>query len=91
MAHESENLTMVGIRDIGAAIRRRREAAGLTAARVAELADVSRRLLSELEQGKRPNAGLAAVLRVLSVLGLELRLGPRRLPGTSSGDRVSRV
>jgi transcriptional regulator with XRE-family HTH domain len=70
------------IRELGATIRRRRKAAGLTAAQAAEWARVSRRLLVEVEGGKRPNVGLAAVLRILTVLGLDMEVRTRGLPGT---------
>ncbi len=69
--------------ELGALIRERRQAVGLTGARTAELARVSRRLLLELERGKRPNVALATVLRILTVLGLEVDVRPRGLPGTS--------
>jgi len=69
------------IRDLGATIRNRRREAGLTAAQAAEWARVSRRLLVEVEGGKRPNVGLAAVLRILTVLGLDVDVRTRRLPG----------
>lgn len=72
--------------DLGVLVRERRQAVGLTATRAAELAQVSRRLLLELEKGKRPNVALAAVLRILTVLGLELQVKPRGLPGTSRPD-----
>ena len=71
-------------RQLGTAIRDRRKAAGLTAVRTAELARVSRRLLVELEGGKRPNIGFQALIRVLQVLGLDLQVSPRGLPGKKS-------
>lgn len=69
------------LRDIGTTIRNRRREAGLTAAQAAEWAGVSRRLFVELEGGKRPNVGLAAVLRILAVLGLDVEVRTRGLPG----------
>ena len=75
------------IKDLGSQVRTRRQHVSLTAAEVAELAGVSRRLLLELEQGKRANAGFANVLRILEVLGLRLELAPRGLPGTQAGAR----
>ena len=70
--------------DLGRQIRLRRKAVGLTADQTASLAGVSRRLLLELEQGKRPNVGLANVLRILELLGMGMVLSPRGLPGTDS-------
>lgn len=75
------------MRELGRQIRARRREVDLTAAEVAQLARVSRRLLLEVEQGKRPNAGFANVLRVLEVLGLRLDVTPRGLPGTHAGPR----
>jgi HTH-type transcriptional regulator/antitoxin HipB len=69
--------------ELGREIRERRKAAGLTADQLASLAGVSRRLLLELEQGKRPNVGLAHVLRILELLGVDVVLSPRGLPGTA--------
>jgi transcriptional regulator with XRE-family HTH domain len=75
-------------RQLGARIRTRRKEADLTATQAAALARVSRRLLVELEGGKRPNVGLSAVLRILDVLGLDLEVRQRGLPGTRSpGER----
>jgi transcriptional regulator with XRE-family HTH domain len=71
------------IRDLGQQIRQRRRAAGLTADKTAALAGVSRRLLLELEQGKRPNVGFSSVLRILSFLGLRMEVQPRGLPGAN--------
>ena len=71
-------------RELGSLIRDRRQEAGLTATEAADMADVSRRLLLEVERGKRPNVGFAAVMRILALLGLELDIRPRGLPGTRS-------
>lgn len=71
------------IKDLGSRIRERRDETRLTAEQVAELARVSRRLLLELEQGKRSNVGFSNVLRILQVLGLRLDIAPRGLPGTA--------
>lgn len=68
--------------ELGKLIRQRREDAGLTATRAAQLAGVSRRLLIELELGKRRNVTMRTVLRLLELLGLEMEVGPRGLPGT---------
>lgn len=65
--------------DLGAAIRQRRKLAGLDLTAAAELLGVSRRLLIELEHGRR-EASIATVLRMCSALGLEIHCVPR---GTS--------
>jgi transcriptional regulator with XRE-family HTH domain len=76
--------TIANARQLGATIRTRRKETQLTATQAAALARVSRRLLLELEGGKRPNVGLSAVLRVLQVLGLDLVVEARGLPGTTT-------
>lgn len=64
------------IRDLGAVIRAAREAQRLTQATLATNADVSRRWLIAIEQGKHPRAELDRVLRVLKALDLDIRVGP---------------
>ena len=56
---------------IGSEIRERRKALGITQQTVAELAGVSRRLVSEIERG-RPTVRVDVLGRVVGVLGLEL-------------------
>ena len=73
--------------ELGRQIRQRRKAAGLTADQLASMAGVSRRLLLELEQGRRPNVGLAHVLRILELLGVDVVLSPRGQPAADgAGD-----
>jgi len=78
--------------DLGRLIRQRREEVGLTTTQAAQMARVSRRLLTELEVGKRRNVGMSAALRILELLGLKIEIERRGLPGTgargSGGDRV---
>lgn len=69
-------------RDLGEQVRRRRKETGLTADQVAASAGVSRRLLLELEQGKRVNVGFSKVLSIMETLGLEIHVQRRGLPGT---------
>lgn len=57
--------------NFGVLIRRRRKALGLTQASLAEQANVGRRFLIELEDGK-PTVQLGKVLRILSMLGVSL-------------------
>ncbi len=74
--------TIVDVRQLGVTIRTRRKDTRLTATQAAALARVSRRLLVELEGGKRPNVSVSALMRILQVLGLDLEVTPRGLPGT---------
>ena len=72
------------IRDVaglGRLIRARREEVGLTIVEAARVAGVSRRLLIELERGRRPNVGAAAVFRILELLGLRVDIERRGLSG----------
>jgi transcriptional regulator with XRE-family HTH domain len=69
-------------RDLGEQVRQRRRETGLTADEVAASAGVSRRLLLELEQGKRVNVGFSKVLSILETLGLQVYVRRRGLPGT---------
>ncbi len=64
--------TIGNARQLGAAIRARRKEARLTSTEAASFAGVSRRLLVELEGGKRPNVGFGALVRILDVLGRAL-------------------
>jgi transcriptional regulator with XRE-family HTH domain len=73
-------------RQLGATIRSRRKEARLTVAQAASFARVSRRLLTEVEGGKRPNVGFSALMRILDVLGLDLEVRARTLPGTRVAD-----
>ena len=73
--------------DLGKQVRRQRKEAGLAADEAAALAGVSRRLLLELEQGKRSNVGFSNVLRILTLLGLRMDVELRGLPGTGTSDR----
>jgi HTH-type transcriptional regulator/antitoxin HipB len=62
--------------ELGAAVRQRRKAVGLTQAELSAVAGVGVRFVSELERGK-PSAEFSKVLQVLSVLGLDLHLSVR--------------
>jgi HTH-type transcriptional regulator / antitoxin HipB len=57
--------------DIGALIRSRRRALGLSQADLAGKLGISRLWITEIERGK-PRASLVLVLQALSALGLEL-------------------
>jgi transcriptional regulator with XRE-family HTH domain len=79
--------TIANARQLGAAIRARRMETRLTSTQAASFAGVSRRLLVELEGGKRPNVGFRALVRILDVLGLDLEVSVRGLPGTRPSGR----
>ncbi len=74
---EAPIITIVsGPETMGALVRARRKAAGLTQAQAAGLAGVGNRFLSELERGKK-TLEFARVLQVLERLGFELAVVPR--------------
>lgn len=77
-----ENMEIKHFRNLGEQVRQRRRETGLTADDVAASAGVSRRLLLELEQGKRMNVGFSKVLSILETLGLQIHVRRRGLPGT---------
>jgi transcriptional regulator with XRE-family HTH domain len=72
------------IEKLGALLRERREHAALDIQTAATRAGVGRRLLLELEAGKRPNVSFSTVLRLLALFGLKIDVVPRGLPGTAA-------
>lgn len=70
--------------EIGAAIRARREALGLSQQAVARLAGLSRATVNQLERGALSDLGVVKLARVLALVGLRLdakrvRTRPRAL------------
>jgi len=76
-------------RELGALLRQRRKATGLTTTQAATMAGLSRRLLSELERGKRRNVGIRAVFAIADLLGLSIAVEARGLPGVRDRSRSS--
>lgn len=68
--------TITDTRALGAAIRACRKSSGLTQAEAAALCGVGIRFLSEIENGK-PTAHIGKVIKVITGLGLALRVAPR--------------
>jgi HTH-type transcriptional regulator/antitoxin HipB len=58
---------------IGEAIRQYRKKAGLTQLQLAELAEVGKTVVFDIEKGK-PTVQLDTVLKILSVLNIHLKL-----------------
>jgi HTH-type transcriptional regulator / antitoxin HipB len=65
----TQRTTILDVEGIGAIVRGQRKRLGLTQERVAELANVGTRFISELENGKA-TVELGRVLQVLFVLGI---------------------
>jgi len=62
--------------ELGRAVRLRRKALGLTQTAVAQVAGVGSRFVSEVERGKS-TAEFGKVLRLVSVLGLDIQVASR--------------
>ena len=65
------------VSEIGAWVREQRKLRGFTQRELAMHANVGVRFISDLENGK-PTVELGKVIAVLSVLGIDLELTPRR-------------
>jgi y4mF family transcriptional regulator len=63
--------------ELGKAIRSSRKKIGLTQKKLASLAGVGARFLSELERGKA-TAQVGKTLMIMSLLGLEMHINERR-------------
>jgi transcriptional regulator with XRE-family HTH domain len=59
---------------LASTLRQARRRRGVSIAALAVEASVSPRLISEFEQGKRPNVSLETALRLLSLVGVSFRL-----------------
>lgn len=75
LTHEPANLDRM--RRIGRMIRQERQRRGWTQAHVARSAGCGVRAIVELEGGKRPHLSWSSLLRVLDVVGLDIRLDVR--------------
>jgi transcriptional regulator with XRE-family HTH domain len=67
--------------DFGAHLRTARRTRGITQAQAALLAGVGVRLWNEAENGRRAQVGLETALRMLAVVGIELRVAAHPLNG----------
>ena len=65
---------MLPLSDIGAPIATRRKALGLSQAVLAKKASIGHSTLDALENGRLNELGFSKITRILSVLGLELKL-----------------
>lgn len=84
------------ISQIASRLRSARKARGLTQQELAQRAEVSTRLVAEVERGERDNVSLATVLRLLHEVGVSVRLSgsPAREPapsGASDDDEAGRL
>jgi len=68
--------------DLGIRIRQARKEKKLTQEKLANMAGITRKTLSQIETGTVPDIGIRKVERILEVLGLELSLRPAGAPPT---------
>ncbi len=66
------------VQEIGAAIKARRKALGLTQPHLAELAEISTNTLYKIERGQT-NPTLEILEKIFEVLGLELSVAVKQL------------
>ncbi len=69
---------MMDLLTIGSEIAAKRRSLRLTQSKLAEMAGISRATLDALENGRTGELGYSKITRLLSVLGLELKLQPAR-------------
>lgn len=67
----------MNLADIGQLVQARREALGLSQARLARLAGLSRATINQLENGSLVDLGAAKLLALLNLLGLDLAAQPQ--------------
>ncbi len=70
---------MIGLSDLGRDIAKARKDARLTQVELAKRAGVSRATIDLLENGRAREIGYSKLVRILLVVGLELRLQPLAL------------
>lgn len=76
---------------LASALRDARRRHGLSIAALAVEAGVSPRLIGEFEQGKRPNVSLETALRLLSLVGVSVRLHDAAEPVDPAVARAARA
>lgn len=67
----------MNLADIGQLVQDRREALGLSQARLARLAGLSRATINQLENGTLVDLGAAKLMALLDLLGMDLATQPR--------------
>jgi transcriptional regulator with XRE-family HTH domain len=67
----------MNLADIGQLVQTRRDALGLSQARLARLAGLSRATINQLENGNLVDLGAAKLMALLDLLGMDLAAQPR--------------
>ena len=73
-----QNHSIMGISELGTTIKNRRKSLSITQEHLAELADISKNTLYQLERGQN-NPSWAVVLKLTDILGLEMRLNIKKI------------
>ena len=89
MSSETFLPMLPNVSTIGHVVRAERKSRGLSQQELADLAGVSRKWLSELENAK-PNAEIKPVLAVLQALGFTLQLAKQPTPAFDLQEHISR-
>lgn len=79
-------MQVITTRDVGALIREARRARGMTQTELSAVAGVTRRWLTDIEQGAKPRAELGLVLAALQALDVRL---DATYPGQPNADAWS--
>lgn len=77
--------------ELPSALREARRSRRVSIATLAAEAGVSPRLISEFEQGKRPNVSLETVLRLLALVGVSIRVAGKEEQGQADQARARRA
>ena len=72
-----ESSKILNIKDLGQVVRGQRAVLGMTQEKAAGLLGISRKLLSEIETGRKDTIQMGKILQVLTRMGLEIHLRPR--------------
>lgn len=80
---------MQTIKEVGAAVARRRQTLKLKQGAVAERAGITQECLSRFERGRTPELGSRKLLAILAVLGMELQFVPLSIHPVSHSSNLS--
>jgi y4mF family transcriptional regulator len=74
----TQNHSIMRIKELGAALKKRRKDLGITQPHLAEIAGISKNTLYKLERGES-NPSWDVVLKLIDVLGLTLKLEIKKM------------
>ena len=76
--YSHQNHSIMGISELGTTIKNRRKSLSITQEHLAELADISKNTLYQLERGQN-NPSWAVVSKLTDMLGLEIHLDIKKI------------